>query len=129
MRKTTVRFHLPSLAALALVLVAPSAFAQSTVYKSNEGGQTGELTLVRRSDGTLSVELEFRRRGCLGSIVASGRQQGSTIVAQAADRFPGQPRCTLRIDVRNKALVVTEEDCIMFHGASCEATGTYRATR
>lgn len=106
-----------------------SVSAQAQIYKMNEAGQTGELTIARQQDGSLSVAVSFRRPGCLGDISAKGRQQGSTIVAESVNRMRGMPVCMLRIDVQQRAMLVREQNCSMEHGPSCAADGTYRLAR
>jgi hypothetical protein len=119
------------LAAMLLAAIAApnSVSAQAQIYKMNERGQTGELTIARQQDGSLSVVVSFRRPGCLGDISAKGRQQGATIVAESTDRMRGMPVCTLRIDVQQGSMLVREQNCSMHHGASCAADGTYRLAR
>lgn len=114
---------------LASMAMPNSVSAQTQIYKMNEGGQTGELTIARQQDGSLSVVVSFRRAGCLGDISARGRQQGSTIVAESVDRLRGMPTCTLRVEVQQGAMLVREQNCSTHHGLSCAADGTYRLAR
>ncbi|CAN5386388.1 hypothetical protein BH10PSE6_BH10PSE6_33280 [soil metagenome] len=112
-----------ALATFALTFI-PSAFAQTSTYLMNEGGQTGKLTIVRQSDGSMAVEAGFGVPGrCLGNIKGRGSQKGSTIIVRA------EPPCTLTIDVKGNTAVVREDNCGMWHGPSCMADGTYKLAK
>jgi hypothetical protein len=113
-------------AGLLLALASP---ARAEVYKMNDGFRNGSVTITRQSDGNVAVRIEFAQRGCFGDIGATGRQQGSTIVAQASTGIPNAPPCTVRLNVKGNTVDVTEQNCMFFHGASCEAGGTYKLAR
>lgn len=110
------------------LLLVFAATASAEVYKM-EGLRNGSVTLTRKTDGNVAVHIEFAQRGCFGNIAATGKQQGSTIVAHAAPGVPNTPTCTVQLNIKGNTVDVTEQNCGFFHGASCEATGTYKLAR
>lgn len=103
--------------------------SQTARYRMTRGDLSGQLIMNTQPDGAVSVSVEFARPGCLGQIDGTGTRQGNRITVQTKPLYANAPKCTLQIDVQGNTLRVEEQNCMMFHGPSCEASGVYVPSR
>ena len=81
------------------------------------------LTVTQAGD-RLRGKASVATRGCVGEFDGTGRPQGDTLLLRAA-----VDGLECRLTVRRAAgstVVVDEDQCLTFHGAACEFSGTYK---
>lgn len=112
------------LALIATALAGPAA-AQSLAgnYQDNRGGRSSTLSIAEAAGGRYRVQIEIGAPRCMGTVDAAGQMRGDSLIA--SQRESGQT-CTLTIRRQGSALSVSENNCLLFHGASCEFSGIYQ---
>jgi hypothetical protein len=121
-----MRIPILFVSAAALLLAGmPAAESQSLTgtFRDSRGGRTNVMTITQGPGGTYRVNIEIAARRCMGSIDARGRLTGRTLIATATN---GGETCTLTIEPAGSGLSVRENQCLYFHGASCEFDGIYQ---
>lgn len=115
--------------AIGVMLIALSgtgtASAQSFAgnYEDNRNGRYSTLAISDAGGGRYRVNADIGVPRCMGTLNGIGRMSGDALVV--SQREAGQT-CTLTIRRRGNALSVSQNNCSMLHGASCEFTGVYQ---
>ena len=108
--------------ALLTILPVGPAVAQSLAGNYlGSGGSTMSISEI--ADGRYRVKMEIGAPRCGGAVDATGRMRGDSLVASPSGSGAA---CTLTIRRRGAALSVSENNCMSFHGASCEFEGIYQ---
>jgi hypothetical protein len=112
----------------AAFLAAHGAFAFEGRYVGGDRTYLQELTIKKSADGGFDVSAFVGKKGCAGSVDASGSAEGDTLKAEAENEVHGGT-CVLTLRRTKTGLRVQEDNCIEFHGASCDFEGVYRKRR
>lgn len=123
MRKETLAVAIGAL--LIALSGTGSASAQSLAghYEDNRNGRYSTLTISDAGGGRYRVNADIGVPRCMGTLNGTGRMSGDALVVSQRE---GGQTCTLTIRRRGNALSVSQNNCSMFHGASCEFTGLYQ---
>lgn len=105
------------------MLAAAPASAFEGRYTAGDTLYSQALTITKSGD-RLRGKASVATRGCVGEFDGTGRPNGSELVLRAV--LEGR-EC--RLTLRRKpgsTLEVSEEQCLTFHGAACEFSGSYK---
>ena len=111
--------------ASALVGFAPAAAAFEGKYASSKSGYRQSAEIARTAAG-YSVSIAVGTKGCSGLFEGAGTVQGSKLVARVNDPDAKDDKCRIEISRSPKGIVVQEDQCMTWHGASCDFEGTLR---
>ena len=115
--------------AAALILVPGRTLAARPVlafegrYAAGDKLYSQALTITK-SGPRLRGKASVATRGCVGEFDGTGGPKGDTLLLPAA-----VDGLECRLTVRRAAgstIVVDEDQCLTFHGAACEFSGTYK---
>ncbi|MGJ0392804.1 MAG: hypothetical protein ACR650_08625 [Methylocystis sp.] len=109
--------------ALAAALFPADASAFEGRYVAGSKSYSQEIEIKKSGDGGYSVEASVATRGCTGEFDGAGAVAGDLLRATAVLE---KESCTLILRRKKKGVSVEEENCLPFHGASCEFSGDYR---
>jgi hypothetical protein len=105
------------------MLAAGQAPAFEGRYTAGDKLYSQALTITK-SGGRLRGTASVATRGCVGEFDGAGIPQGEELVLRAS--LDGREcRLTLRRTAPS-AIEVSEDQCLTFHGAACEFSGSYK---
>lgn len=94
-------------------------------YEFSEGGYSQSIEIKKKPNG-YSVLMAVGMEGCSGAFEGSGTVEGDTLVAKLDGEDAKDDPCRLRITRKGNRLKVEEQECLAWHGASCDFNGTLR---
>lgn len=116
------------LAALVLIAAPVASLSQDagpagTYRRSGPYDQTFKVR-AGREPGSFFGSFSVATRGCTGSVDAPGRATGlQEVVFTERDDGGSLCRITMRFGPGFRTVAVSEDDCLYWHGASCDFEG------
>ncbi|MGU3467599.1 hypothetical protein ACLBXO_22385 [Methylobacterium sp. C33D] len=123
------------LAILPLLLVSavahatgPGAKATGTFEHKEDGYEQGVEVKVAGAAG-FTAEFSTGIKGCGGGVTMKGRPTGPDTIVFSKTEGGQTCRITARYTSGFRSVVLEEQGCMMWHGASCEFQGTLKRTQ
>jgi len=125
----TIRLALASLfvvpTAIATWASAADAPAFDGKYTFSEDGYRQRADIARTASG-YSVSIVVGTEGCSGSFDGAGTVQGGKLIAHTTDPDFKDDKCRIEISRTAHGISVREDECLTWHGASCDFERTLR---
>jgi hypothetical protein len=104
-------------------LAAANAADFAGKYTFSRGGYSQEADIALAADGAYKVEVYAGTDGCSGAFEGVGNIEGANLVARTTEK---DDACRLVFSRTRAGVRIDEDNCLNWHGASCDFNGTLR---